>query len=99
MRCAQGSPSSLSGASIPSTQEWHPPPVPHPFCSHGKGTLGRQIFLKRGNFIIIIIIFCDGSVLFGCKKNGREPQKPPVRQAVLLEAGVEVGRVVSGSRQ
>lgn len=36
--------------------------------------------------------------LLGYKKDGREPQKPPVRQAVLLEAGVEVGRVVAGSR-
>lgn len=93
---AQGSPSPLLGTPIPPTQERHTFPVPHPSCSHGKGTLGRLIFLKRQN----IFFFCMALCLPGYKKGGREPQKPPVRQAVmLLEAGVEVGRDVAGSRQ
>lgn len=55
---AQGSPSPLLGTPIPPTQERHPFPVPHPSCSHGKGTLGRLIFLKRQN----IFFFLHGSV-------------------------------------
>lgn len=92
------------GLSIPIVRDpnsSHPREAPisstSPLLQPWEGDFGQADLSQKAK---LFFFFCMALCLPGYKKGGREPQKPPVRQAVmLLEAGVEVGRDVAGSRQ